>query len=401
MKKKMTISVTVFTLLMCLHFSCSEDKNPVSSESGYNYEVPEQATDGWITASMTDVGMDTEPVSVLMNDLLNRDDDFIHSLLIIKNGNLVFEEYFAGHQFDLSSENPLDLVEVDFDKHTLQFQASVSKSITSALVGIAIDQGLIQGVDEELFSFFPDYQDLNIGEKSQITLHHLLTMTSGLPWYDDDIDGDDSDEVIMLLHEDPIRFILDRPLNNTPGTYMEYNSGSTVLLGEIVRRVSGMDLHEFAKQYLFTPLGITNTQWTHCKNAEDITSAGGGLYMRPRDMAKFGQLYLQEGMWNGQSIISTGWIGESVQNHVISYNRWAEHFIDTGYGYQWWLAQFDVDINVFTAMGFGGQYILVFPEKELVIVITGGNYEANSSQDPNPFIIFDYIVYDHILTTLQ
>ncbi len=349
---------------------------------------------------MIDVGMSTGPMVTLMNDLIDREDDFINSILIVKNGSLVFEEYFSGgYQLDLFDGDLNYLEGVEFTRNTLQYQGSVSKSITSALAGIAIDQGLITSIDNKLFSYFPDYQELNTGEKDDITIRHLLTLTSGFPWYDDDIDANNSDEVLMFTHEDPIRFLLEKPVLATPGTDWEYNSGCNVLLGEIISRASGMDLHEFAKQELFEPLGITNSEWAHCINDESIVIASGGLYLRPRDMAKFGQLFLQNGQWNGEFLFSDTWVNESTTSYSNIVNQ-TYHYQQTGYGYNWWIGQFDGGIETYVAMGFGGQFIFVIPDEDMIIVVAGGNYDANSPFDPEPFTIFDYIVNGHILQCL-
>ncbi|NJD20014.1 MAG: beta-lactamase family protein [Gemmatimonadetes bacterium] len=271
------------------------------------YTIPAQAGDGWATAAPADVDMDQAPLVALMNLLRSRGDHEIHRMLVVRRGKLVFEEHFPGQQVDLTSEDYRRWIDVAFDRDVLQFQASVTKSITSALVGIAVDRSFLPWIDATLNSFFPDYQAYLEPPKDEIKLIHLLTMTAGWPWHDDDIDADDSDEVLMFLHEDPVRFVLDRPLAHAPGSRMDYHSGSTVLLGEIVRRVSGMDLHAFAEQWLFGPLGITGTKWAHCRNAPGVAYAGGGLYMRPRDMAKIGQLHLQGGCGTGaRSCLRTG-----------------------------------------------------------------------------------------------
>jgi CubicO group peptidase (beta-lactamase class C family) len=265
--------------------------------------------------------MDPAPLVALRDAIRAHGAHFLHSVLVARNGRLVFEEYFDGRQFDLVEGSPWEYEPVSFGINTLQFQGSVSKSITSALVGIALDRGLIPDVDATLFSFFPDYQELSTPQKEEITIEHLLTMRAGWPWYDDDIDGEGSDEVQMFQHEDPLRFILERPLEWAPGSYMEYHSGSTVLLGEIVERVSGLSLADFAFQFLFHPLGIDEAVWADCQNAPGVAFAGGGLYLRPRDMAKIGQLFLQEGLWEGTQIISSEWASRSVQTVVVSQSQ--------------------------------------------------------------------------------
>jgi len=405
MSRKSVSSGPAFTSLpwafcLLLGFGISSCSDPVDSEP-VSYPAPLDTGDGWATASPSDVGMDPAPLVALLDAIRAHDGHFLHSVLVVRNGQLVFEEYFDGRQFDLVQGSPWDYEPVSFGINTLQFQGSVSKSITSALVGIALDRGMISDIDAPLFSFFPDYQDLSTPEKEEITIAHLLTMRAGWPWYDDDIDGEGSDEVQMFQHEDPLRFILERPLEWVPGSYMEYHSGSTVLLGEIVRRVSGMSLVDFAYQFLFQPLGIEEAIWADCRNAPGVAFAGGGLYLRPRDMAKIGQLFLQSGLWEGTRVISSEWVSRSVQTVVISQSRTADHYLDTGYGYLWWTGRFDGGYEAYMAKGWGGQFIVVIPELDLVTVVTGGNYDVNSSSADVPFSIYDDIVYGHVLPAIR
>lgn len=382
-------------LLVAFLAGCGDPVSP-----SYEYAVPPQTSDGWLTASLADVGMDEAPLAALMSDLRSRSNHSIHSVLVVRQGRLVLEEYFSGQELDLFAEDPLHRPDVAFGRNVLHSQASASKSVTSALVGIAINRGLIPGTDSKLFSLFPDYQALNDAQKDAIALTHLLTMTAGWPWYDDDIDAADSDETLMFFHEDPVRFVLERSLAHAPGTYMDYHSGSTVLLGEIVRRASGMDLHAFAEQYLFGPLGITGTRWAHCRNAPSVAFAGGGLYMRPRDMAKIGQLYLQDGVWNGTAVVPADWVGRSVQAAVALQDRITDHFMFTGYGLQWWVGRWDGGVDAYLAAGWGGQFIIVVPSRELVVVVTAGYFD-NSMEGPAGSFIFDNIVYHSILAAIH
>ena len=374
--------------------------DPVSPD-GYTYSVPPQTGDGWVTASLADEGMDPAPLVALMNDLRGRDDHMIHGLLVARHGRLVFEEYFPGRQFDLEAEDPLQQMDVAFDRNTVHYMGSANKSVTSALVGIAIGRGLVSGAGARLFSFFPEYAALNDAQKDGITLAHLLTMTAGWPWYDDDIDASNSDESRMFSEADPVRFILERPLSTTPGSRMEYHSGSTVLLGEVVRRASGMDVHAFARQYLFGPLGITESKWAHCAGDPDVAFAGGGLYLRPRDMAKFGQLYLQDGTWDGNQVVPQEWVRQSVQTAVVSVDQFAVHYRHLGYGYQWWPGQWDGGVGAFLAAGWGGQFTMVVPSRALVVVVTGGYYDVNSMQGSVGQWIFDDIIYRRILAAVH
>ncbi len=165
-------------------------------------------------------------------------------------------------------------------------------------------------------------------------------------------------------------------------------------LGEVVRKTSGLLLTEFAEQYLFTPLGISNYRWVRLPNANEVNFASSGLYIRPRDMAKIGQLYLQEGVWNGDRIISTEWVRESIREsiHLTAESNPIPSFA-YGYGYQWWLGTYNPgNINAYLAGGRGDQFIIIFPDLDMVVVTTGGAYLEDS-----PFVVYDVIINEYIL----
>jgi len=195
-------------------------------------------------------------------------------------------------------------------------------------------------------------------------------MRSGLEWNEMEVPYDDTrnDLVQLFRVPDPIEYILSKPLVAEPGTTWYYNGGNTNLLGEAIRTATGQRMDAFAEQHLFAPLGITNYEWDHL-NADTI-HASGNLQLRPRDMTKFGLLYLNDGMWNGQRIVSQEWVEASTQRRASP--SWGG-----GYGYQWWLRTYDFGskvVDAFYAAGWGGQQISVFPDLDMVVVFTGGNY---------------------------
>jgi CubicO group peptidase (beta-lactamase class C family) len=399
--RKLSI-IFIYLIISVLVVSCNNDDPPTSPDNtsdGYIYNVPEQVNDGWETASMSEVGMDQTIIVNLMNDLLNRE-HFIHSIVVVKNGKLVFEEYFSGRDVELDEQvagsGELKYTSKNFDRNTLHFQGSANKSFWSALIGIGIAKGFINGTDEKMFSFFPDYEDLSNTEKDKITIAHMLTMTSGLPWDDGSYPIYDprNDEYQMLFNEDPVRFVLEKPVVTSPGTNFHYNSGTTLLLSEIVKRSSGKSLADFVEQFLFTPLGIISYRWASSRNSHNTIFAAG-LYLRPRDMAKFGQLYLQEGLWDANRIVSDQWTlkssGESI--HFPTVHPPMPNFI-TGYGYQWWVGKFTNLTDVYCAAGWGGQFIMVLPDVNIIVVFTGGDFVGNNFQ-----LQFD-IVNDFILSAL-
>jgi len=352
--------------------------------------IPQEKSPGWETASLNDVGLNADSLVDVVGLVIDGTYQNVHSILIAKEGKLVFEHYFNGYSWDFYGEDFKGEL-VAFGPDTLHNQASVTKSFTSTLVGIAIDNGFISGVDDKLFDYFPEYAHLADDRKSSITIENLLTMTTGLEWNGLDVPIDTrnpTNDVLQLFFvDDPLAFILSKPMVADPGTDWYYNGGATVLLGEILNRASGLRLDEFAELYLFAPLEITEYEWFFIQ--PDLVYAAGNLRMRPRDMAKLGQLYLNNGEWQGERIVSEQWIHESVAWH--SNPLWSD-----GYGYQWWIERFRTDsrsFNSFYASGWGGQRILVIPELEMVIVLTGGNYTVEDS--------IKEIVEDHILSAVQ
>jgi len=230
---------------------------------------------------------------------------------------------------------------------------------------------------EPVFSFFPQYADLRTDEKDKITLDHFLMMSAGLQYDEWSYPYTDSrnDHVRMNRSSDPIRFVLNLPVEAAPGTKFVYNSGLSITLGGVVEKASGLRIDEFVETHLFAPLGISEYYWWHYPNG--TFQAGGGLYMLPRDMAKFGLLYLNGGAWDGDQIISKEWVEKSTKVHISVDSYW-------NYGYQWWLRTYRANSREFAsypARGWGGQYIFVFPALDMVVVFTGGNYSTPEPVD--------------------
>jgi CubicO group peptidase (beta-lactamase class C family) len=356
----------------------------VSCAPAHTYLIPEETNDGWKTASLDAVGINERKIGEAVDRV--RDDTYqnIHSILIVKDGELVFEEYFGGYLWDYNGDQFRGEL-ADFGIDTIHNLASVTKSFTSALVGIAIDHGFIQGVDEKAFAFLPEYANLNDERKDKITLAHLLTMTSGLEWNEMQLpySNASNDLVQLFIVSDPIEYILVKPVVDEPGTKWYYNGGGTNLLGEVIREATGLRMDDFAEKYLFAPLGITDYEWDHIN--PDMIHASGNLKLRPRDMAKLGYLFLNGGMWKGERIVSEEWIEESTKGHVS--------LSPTGeYGYQWWLKTYhsgSKSVDSFYAAGWGGQRIMVFPSLDMVVVFAGGNYVG---EEPVDEIITRYLL---------
>jgi len=316
------------------------------------------ATD-WRTASPQSQQLNRKILKRLIKRIRKNSISGIDSLLIARNGYLVTEEYFNGW-------GPNDL-------HTLQ---SDSKSVTSLLVGIALQQGKISSIDKPVLSFFPEYRRIrNLDErKSAMTLRDLLTMRTGLDWSEDPYQG----SPLFQLNNcqcDWLKFVLDWQMRETPGTRFEYNSGGVILLAGVIRNATSIPTDTFAQRYLFDPLGITQVRWYYGE-PDNLPHTGGGLNLRPRDMARIGYLLLRNGRWENQQIVSADWVRQSTSRVVKFPRTFASHPVD--YGYLWWLLSLDGeagtddrDDDIYTAAGAQGQWIFVIPKYDMVIVSTG------------------------------
>jgi CubicO group peptidase (beta-lactamase class C family) len=338
------------------------------------YAVPPETGDGWQTAHVSDVGIAETPLAEMVDRIRDGSYTNIHSVLLVRRGRLVFEEYFPGTTTG-------DGNYVEWDRSHLHDLHSVTKSVTSALIGSAIDQGLISSVDEKISTYFPEHAAVFAdGPRARLTLRHFLTMTAGLEWDEHSYPYTDGRNSHVQLNRsgDPIGFTLQLPVVAEPGQTFRYNSGLSIVLGEIIHRVTGLTADVFAEQFLFGPLGIQDYSWWTYPNG--IVQTGGGLALRPRDMVRFGQLFLNQGTWGEERVISQEWVRQST--------TWQAP--DTRYGYQWWGIRLHRHDNAFdlsdqvleaaAAVGRGGQWILVYPELDLVAVFTGGNDNRLSDQ---------------------
>ena len=373
-----------FLLLLCIVATTSF----AQTNSNYRYTPPVQLNDGLQTASLSDVGIDSDKIIALTNKILSGQYVNIHSLLIFRFNKLVYENYFAGADETIvfgaddrkitrvAATSPLDM-----PRDSLHDVRSISKSVTSACIGIAIAQGKIKDVNESIWNYFPEYKDLKTGLKSALTIRHLLTMTSGLDM-NEIVPYDDSANTERQTNRspDPIRFILSRQSIYSPGTKWNYSGGCTELLAAIVQKASGLEIDAFAYKYLFAPLGITHFNWVRLPSTatrKGLPAAASGLQLTGRDMVKFGLLYVNGGKWKNKQIIPANWIGESLQYHFTT------DYTDTHYGYQFWGGDAHIvktKYKAFAAMGFGGQNIVVIPSLEVVVVVTAGNYGRNLGQ---------------------
>ncbi len=316
-------------------------------------------------ASMPDAGFDSTIINKIDTAVTNGTYPNIHSLLITRDNKLVYEKYWSGK--DQRWGDDLGLIEHNLD--SLHDVRSISKSIVSACVGIAIGQGKIKNVDQRVFEFFPEYAKLDTGIRSTLTIKHLLTMSSGIVWNEDiPYDNPENSEIRMTRSSNQVEYVLSQPLEFSPGKVWKYNGGTTQLLAAIIEKTTGKKVDEFAKEFLFQPLGVTRFEWIKYPGTE-LPAAASGVRLRSRDLLKFGLLYNNGGKWGNKQLVSQKWIEESFQSHVERPGG--------GYGYQFWLWQDTINnklVPLVGAVGNGDQKIIFDKSNSLVIVSTAGNY---------------------------
>ena len=300
---------------------------------------------GWRTSIPEEQGLDSNMLAEAVEFVL-RENVRAHSLLVIRNGFVVADVYFYPYM-----------------PNTRHDVASVTKSITSTLIGMAVDRGLIKDVSQPVLSLFPDRRAANLDDrKKTMTIEHLLMMQSGLQCVNSPT------EVTlfqMLGSPDWIQFMLDLPMTDPPGARFAYNSGAVHLLSAIIRKTCGMKAQEFAQRSLFEPLGISDVAWPTDPRGED-NHGWGDLQLRPHDMAKIGFLFLKNGEWEGKPVLSADWVRAATQKRVSLQNG-------ESYGYLWWMPV--QPPGLIEARGRGGQRIIIWPQKSAVIVFTGGGFE--------------------------
>jgi CubicO group peptidase (beta-lactamase class C family) len=338
--------------------------------------------DGLNVGTLEEVGIDLTSLGKAVDRIRDGKYGEVHSMLIFKDGKLVFEEYFPGHQYKWDGPNyhGIWINWNDNRKHNIM---SAGKSITSAAVGIAIDEGFIGTVDQSIFDYLPEHQHFKNSEKEAITIEHLLTMTSGLEWkeWGASYSSNSNDLVRIWDDDDQVARVLEMPLINEPGTDFTYTGGGMTVLGEIVKNATGMDIESFANEYLFAPMGIDPVEWKRFDSG--VIYAGGEQYMTPREMLKFGVTYLNDGLWNRERIINEDWVelssvpfGDNTRISVPGSDGGRKD-----YGYSWWIwptRHNGEELEAIYAGGWGGQRIIVIPDLETVVVFTGGNYTGNT-----------------------
>ena len=327
--------------------------------------------DAWSRSTPEAEGMDPAPLARLVQAAASGAAVNVDRLFIVRHGKVVLDTAFAhdyralaeghdttSHQYNYQHPDHHPFY-MGSDVHTLQ---SVTKSVTSILLGIAIARGDIEGPDAPLLSFLERYRIPEAGHPLwNATLDDLLTMRTGIEWHEIDRPIDDTNTTIQLeASEDWVQFTLDQPMDAAPGEKWVYNSGGSHLMSAVIRAATGQLATTYAEAHLFGPLGIDTYHWK-------ITPAGlpdteGGLYLRTEDLARIGYLYLRGGRWGDRQVVPREWVEASVARRVDGVNQqgW-------GYGYQWWRLD-QGDVEVWAGLGYGGQFLLVLPGHDLVAV---------------------------------
>lgn len=330
----------------------------------YQYQPPIALEDGWSTTDLRQKGIDTTLLYRFFNQLKPAPHQ-LHSILVIQDNELLLEEYFGAY----SLNTPHDL-------------RSVTKSITAILMGIAIDQGLVQSLDDPVQTYFKD--DPRFVNHPTITIRHLLTMSTGLDCNDWDTKSKGQEDRVYKKC-DWLRYFWNLPALHPPGEVAHYCTMGQVVAMELLQRAAQMPIDVFAQRYLFDPLGIKEVRWQHTSRRKTVLATAKRLHLTPRALAKIGQLLLQKGQWKGQSIVSAEWLSTMTTPQVT--------ITGLEYGLLWWqipLATAQQQHTLLAATGNGGQYLLVVPELDLVVVFTGGAY--NSAEDKLPFEVMRKVV---------
>jgi CubicO group peptidase (beta-lactamase class C family) len=337
--------------------------------------------DGWTNIGAADSGLAEAKLRAMSAAVRSEEFKKIGSILVARHGKLAYEDYVEG------------------DANSLRDTRSATKTITGVLVGIAIDEKKLSGVDAKVLALLPDRARRLLNpdaRKAAITIEDFLTMSSPLEC-DDWNDASRGNEERMYLVEDWAQFILDLPIRGhmhvgeqveAPpyGRYFSYCTGGVFTLSEVLEKSTGMRTDRYAQQKLFTPLGISNVEWVY--SPMNIPQTGGGLRLSSRDLLKIGQLYLDEGRWQGRQIVSEEWVRKSIQPHAR---------IDeaTEYGYLWWLKSFksgEKSYPAFFMTGNGGNKVVVIPQLDLVAVITSTNYNTHGMHEQTEKVLTDYIL---------
>lgn len=345
---------------------------------------PSRASDGagssWATVAPADAGFDARALERLHHDAASGSITNVHAILIERGGRLAFERYYEGP--DERWGRPIGTV--TFDQERLHDLRSVTKSVTTLLLGIALGDDFETALDRPILDFFPEYAQRASAGWADVRLRHVLTMTAGIQWNEMDVPyyKPENDERRLNSASDPIAHLFSRPSVSAPGERWYYNGGLTQLVAWVIARKTGQRLNRFAEERLFEPLGITHYEWLGSRvwPNELSPSAASGLRLRPRDLAKIGAVAARGGVWRGKRIVSEAWLNRSFERKVNRI-RWSPSGV-FGYGFMWYPGKMPgpEDVRVVRAVGWGDQRLYLFPELDLVVTVVAGNYDTPRHQ---------------------
>jgi len=361
------ISRSALTFLLVLASSCICTTASANAADGKTArqpcELPRTLDDGWKVSTANETGFDPVLLCAALNKFAASETNF-HSLIVERRGQLVAEVYKRGKDESLYS---LVAMTTNFDEHTQHDVRSISKSVVSLLWGIAEAQGKTPPLTTPVLDLLPALAHLKNAGREKITLAHLMTMSSGLDWSEPNTYKKINDE-FGLYWRTQDNYLFDRPMAFQAGTRFNYNGGGTAVLAQILVTRTGKPLPEYAREFLFAPLGITDWEWKNDLRGRPLSFAG--LRLKPRDISRIGRMLLNNGQWQGKQIVPAAWVSESMRSHI-----------DTGevlgYGYQWWTGSIEAlrTKRRWTAgFGNGGQRLYMLPSLDMTVVITAGDY---------------------------
>ena len=353
--------ISVNLLITVLILSC--DYCPTKSR-GETFE--------WKISTPNEQGFDVEQLNIALTEAENRPS--IYSVLVIRNGYIVAERYYRGYN-ENSSFNI----------------RSVSKSYLSAITGIAIESGIINSINDKMLDQFPEYDNSGLDpRKNEISIKHLLTMQAG-------IDHEQNNYSRLYGTSNWIQSTIEEPLLYYPGETHSYNTFLTHLISGIITKTSGMSTYEFGNEHLFDPLGITIQDWK--QSPQGIYFGGNNMFLTTRDMAVLGYLYLNGGEINSVQIVPRDWVEESIKNYMPQQGwSWGD-LQDGGYGYLWWLGNIK-GYKVFIAIGHGGQFVVNFPELNMIVATNSNAYVSWTEADENELLVLELIA-NYIIPAVQ
>ena len=324
----------------------------------------DEPAEDWPTASLAESGFAEDLGEKIDSGVSDGRFAGLHAVLLVRHGKLVLERYYEGE--DEVRGRPRGTV--DFGPEDLHDLRSVTKSIVGLLYGIALAEGSVPDLDTPLLSAFPEYDDLpDDPQRQRMTIAHALSMQLGTEW-DESLSYADprNSEIAMDRAPDRYRYVLDRPMVTEPGTRWIYNGGATAVLARLIEKGTGKPLADYAEEKLFTPLGIATYQWV--KGRDGAYIAASGLRLRPRALARIGQMVLDGGRWEGRQVVPEDWL-------ISSFETRADVDRDVDYGHHWWLGKNNNDGKRWVgAFGNGGQRLQIMPRGNMLMVVTAGNY---------------------------